>query len=139
MSKQQRPDDSQRKGLLNQPARYPNAYNWFVLLATLDVILTALILHPLLFPRDETMAESRGVETNAIANWVFQNWGIPGMVVFKFTLVVVVIVVCQIIGGRDFEKGRRLAEWAVAITTIPVIVALVQMFADLYDWFHPAH
>ena len=40
---------------------YPNAYVWFVFLAALDIMLTYLILHPVLFFRDPDMLESRGV------------------------------------------------------------------------------
>jgi len=120
-----------------RPVRYPNAYTWFVFLAALDVMLTYLILHPLLFPRDPGMTESRGREINTVAQRVIEHWGVPGMVVFKFLLVLMVIFTCEYIGRRRVETGRRLAEWAVAITTIPIVVALVQMVMDIYRWFHP--
>lgn len=117
--------------------RYPNAYVWFVFLAALDVILTCLILHPVLFPRDLHMTESRGAEVNVVADWILERFDLPGMVAFKFLLVVVVILLCEIIGRYSDRTARRLAEWAVAITAIPVIIALVQMGLDLYFWFHP--
>jgi hypothetical protein len=116
---------------------YPNAYVWFVFLAALDVVLTYLILHPVLFFRDFDMTESRGSEVNALANWIIERWDVPGMVVFKFALVVIVIVLCEIIGRRKDQTGRRLAEWAIALTVIPVALALIQMVLDLYFWFHP--
>jgi len=119
--------------------RYPNAYAWFVFLAALDVILTYLILHPVLFSHNANMTESRGAEENVLAGWVIERWDVPGMVVFKFALVIVVIVLCELIGRRRDIAGRRMAEWAVAITTIPVIVALFQMGTDLYFWFYPPH
>lgn len=119
--------------------RYPNAYVWFVFLAALDTMLTYLILHPVLFARDATMTESRGAEENVFAGWIIERWDVPGMVVFKFALVVVVVVLCEVIGRHRDATGRRLAEWAVAITAIPVVVALVQMGMDLYFWFYPAH
>jgi hypothetical protein len=119
--------------------RYPNAYVWFIFLATLDIMLTYLILHPVLFARDVTMTESRGAEANALADWFIQRWDVPGMVAFKFVLVVVVVVLCEVIGRHRDSIGRRLAEWAVAVTVIPVLVALVQMGMDLYFWFYPAH
>lgn len=118
--------------------RYPNAYVWFVFLAALDVILTYLILHPVLFPRGVDLTESRGEEANALADWVIQRWDVPGMVAFKFVLVVLVVLLCEVIGRRKDQTGRRIAEWAVAITSIPVLVALIQMSLDLYFWFYPA-
>ena len=117
--------------------RYPAAYTWFVFLAALDVMLTYLILHPVLFFRTPDMTESRGTEVNALANYIIQRWDVPGMVLFKFVLVVGVVVICEIIGRRKAEAGRRLAEWSVAITVIPVVVALIQMIFDLYYWVHP--
>lgn len=133
------PGDSASPLPRTRPVRYPNAYVWFVFLAALDVMLTYLILHPVLFARDLGMTESRGAETNALADWIIERWDVPGMVIFKFVLVVVVVVLCEIIGRRKEETGRRIAEWAVAITAIPVIIALLQMGFDLYFWFHPAH
>ena len=124
---------------LKSSVRYPNAYVWFIFLAALDIMLTYLILHPVLFARDATMTESRGSEANALANWFIERWDVPGMVIFKFVLVVLVVVLCELIGRRKDETGRRIAEWAVAITSIPVLVALVQMGLDLYFWFYPAH
>ncbi len=119
--------------------RYPNAYVWFVFLAAIDVMLTYMILHPVLFARDATMTESRGTEENVVAGWVIERWDVPGMVAFKFALVAVVVVLCEVIGRHRDATGRRIAEWAVAITAIPVLVALVQMGMDLYFWFYPAH
>lgn len=120
-----------------QPVRYPNAYVWFVFLAALDIMLTYLILHPVLFARDATMTESRGREANALANWVLEHWGVPGMTAFKFGLVLLVVVVCEVVGRHKDETGRRLAEWSVAVTSIPIVVAIVQMVSDLYQWRHP--
>ncbi len=119
--------------------RYPNAYVWFVFLAALDIMLTYLILHPVLFARDATMTESRGTEANVVAGWVIERWDVPGMVAFKFALVAVVVILCEVIGRHRDATGRRIAEWAVAVTVIPVLVALVQMGMDLYFWFYPAH
>lgn len=118
--------------------RYPNAYTWFVFVATLDIVLTYLILNPVLFARDTTFTESRGQEANALADYVIARWDVPGMVVFKFVLVVFVILLCEVIGRHRESTGRRLAEWAVAITCIPVLVALIQIGLDLYFWFYPA-
>ena len=97
------------------PMRYPNAYVWFVFLSALDIMLTWLILG------------LSGVELNPIANAVVAHVGLPGMVGFKFGLVILVVVMAEVIGrGRD-RVGRKLAEWAVAITAIPVALALWQL------------
>ena len=120
-------------------ALYPNIYVWFIFLAALDAILTALILHPVLYAGNLEMTESRGGEANSIAAWIIEHGDVPGMVAFKFVLVTLVIIICEIIGRRRADVGRRLAEWAVAITTIPVAVALYQMGRDVFYWFYPPH
>jgi hypothetical protein len=137
------PTDGPAKGLTpgrrSWAVRYPNAYVWLIFLAALDIMLTYLILHPVVFPRDATMTESRGTEANTLADWFIKRWDVPGMVAFKFALVIVVVVLCEVIGRHRDATGRRIAEWAVAVTVIPVLVALVQMGMDLYFWFYPAH
>ena len=45
---------------------YPNRYVWFVLLSTLDVVLTFVILW------------LDGREVNGIADWILQRYGIGG-------------------------------------------------------------
>ncbi|RMF83910.1 MAG: hypothetical protein D6744_03945 [Planctomycetota bacterium] len=126
---------------------YPNVYVWFVFVAALDVMCTYVILHPVLFPAPLppaatpespdldahllSAAEPRGQEVNALAAWVIEHGGMPGTVGYKFSLVLLIVLICEIVGRRRYRLGRRLAEWSVAITTIPVIVAIVQIARDV--------
>jgi hypothetical protein len=124
---------------------YPNAYVWFVFLAAMDVICTYMIMHPALFyqpmpagaviadPDSAILAsEPRGQELNPMAAGIIERYGMPGKVAYKFSLVVLVIVICEIVGRAKFASGKRLAEWAVALTAIPVVVAIVQMAVDTF-------
>ena len=95
------------------PVLYENHYTWFVLVSALDIMLTWLVLH------------AGGREANAIAAAVLQRWGLEGMVVFKFALVVFVIALCEVIGRRNHAAGRRLATWAVALTCVPLVIAVL--------------
>lgn len=104
---------------------YPVAYSWFIVLAAFDIVLTALILSPLF--------GDRGNELNAIAAWVIQVFGLPGMVFYKYVNVAIVLVICEIVGRRRAGIGRRLAEWAVALTAVPVVVSIVMVIVDLSD------
>jgi Domain of unknown function (DUF5658) len=99
------------------PVLFPNCYSWYVFLASMDVMMTAIILHPFF----------GGSEVNVLARWVLERGGLPAAILYKFALVAIVILICEIIGRRRPETGRRLAEWAVAITAIPVVVAFVQL------------
>ena len=101
-------------------ALYPNAYTWFVLLGALDIMLTWIVLH------------MDGREVNVLADWILRQWALPGMVVFKFVLVMVVVIICEIVGRRSDRAGRRLAKLAVIITAIPVVLSFVQMLIEVY-------
>jgi hypothetical protein len=90
---------------------YPNRYVWFVFLSALDVYMTYLVLW------------FGGREANSVANWVLQRWGISGLTLFKFALVIVVIGICEIVGRRKWAAGRLLIHVALFVTCIPVVVA----------------
>ena len=97
---------------------YPNRYVWFVLMSTLDLLLTFVILW------------LDGREANGVADWVLRRYGIAGMTLFKFALVVFVVLLCEVVGRRDDRRGRQLAEWAIALTCVPVIIALLLLVND---------
>ncbi len=112
--------------LADAPARrlipdvlYPKHYVWYVFTSTLDLILTWIILHV------------GGSEVNALANWVIQQFDLPGVVIFKYSLVLLVITICEIVGRNEWRRGKHLCEWAVGLTFIPVVVALYQLFASV--------
>jgi len=119
--------------LFKRALLYPNIYVWYVFLASLDVMLTFLILSDL-FSEIDVYAEPRGSELNPLADWITQVAGLPGVIAFKFALVILVVCICEVVGRRRHETGRRLAKWAVAISAIPVVVALLQMAVDVYSW-----
>jgi hypothetical protein len=104
-----------------QPVLYPKMYLWYVALASLDVLLTMIVL------------QLGGIELNGIARWIMEqsrsidDIGFAGMTFFKFATVMFVLVSCEIVGRRRSGLGKSLAEWAVAINTIPVGVATLQL------------
>ncbi len=95
---------------------YENQYTWFVLVSSLDVMFTWIVLH------------AGGREANAVAAAVLERFGLEGMVVFKFALVAFVIALCEVIGRRNVDAGRRLASWAVALTCVPLLVAMALLW-----------
>jgi hypothetical protein len=92
--------------------RYPNLYVWFVFVSALDIMLTWAIL------------ERGGTEVNPIAREVIDIWELPGAIVFKFSLMLFVIVVCEAAGRKSDRMGRGLAYLAVAISSVPVAYSL---------------
>ena len=107
-------------GAINQPGflslpqmRYPNAYTWLVLVSALDLILTSLVVYLW-----------NGYEANPVAAAVIDAMGYVWAVVFKFAIVVFVILICEGIGRRSDRDGRALAGGAVVISGIPVAYTL---------------
>ncbi len=101
--------------------RYQNAYVWIVFFSFMDVLLTWVIL---LFGEDAVL------EINPVAWFVIDGWGglsglgMAGASGLKFTLVVLAIVICEIVGRSSDRKGRRLAWVLAVIAAVPVVWSL---------------
>lgn len=87
---------------------FEQAYLWTILLASLDVMLTWLLL------------SRAGEEVNPIARAVIAHWGMAGASAFKFALVLFAIVACEVVGRRRRETGWRLALLCVLFNALPV-------------------
>ncbi len=98
------------------PMLYQQAYVWFVFVSALDVMLTWIIL------------SLGGSEVNVVADAVISHAGLAGIVAYKFCLVIFVVLMCEAVGRRRPQAGRKLAEWSVAVTAIPVVLSFVQLF-----------
>jgi uncharacterized membrane protein len=92
--------------------QFPNLYTWFVFLSALDVMFTWIVLH------------FGGIEANQLANWFFRQWGLWGMIVLKFSVVVFVLILCEFMARRDRATARRIAIWGVVLNALPVITAI---------------
>ena len=93
---------------------YPTAYKWFVLVSAADIMLTWFIL--LL----------GGSEVNVLADAVIAHAGLKGILIYKFCLVVLVVLICEIVGRRRPRGGRNLARLAIVITGLPVVLSVAQ-------------
>lgn len=103
-------------------ATYPQQYLWFVFFASLDIMITWIVLH------------SGGLELNQLADRIIQRFGAAGAAGFKFSIVFLVILTCEMVGRRRHSTGLKLAEWSVAISVIPVAVGIIQLLVDLREW-----
>ncbi len=108
---------------LREPLLYQNAYVWFVLVSSLDVMLTWVVL------------AYGGREANGLARFALRRFGLVGLVGFKFVLVVFIICLCEVIGRRSPVGGKRLAEWSVALTCVPLVIALLEIRVQLASVF----
>lgn len=133
---------SPRRFGLGQAVLYPKVYVWYIFLAALDIMFTYLIIHPDLFvkgfdpdKKDDLLGlEPRGAEVNPLADWIIQRWGIPGMALFKLSIVLLVIGICEIVGRRKHRVGRTLAMWAVVLSAIPVVVAAWYLIREVTSY-----
>ena len=92
--------------------RYQNSYTLFVFVSCLDIILTWVILY------------RGGEEVNPVAKLVIDAWGLPGAIIFKLSLMLFVIIACEIVGRKSDLKGRVLALVAILISSFPVVWSL---------------
>lgn len=108
--------------LFRRPVRYPNAYCWYVLVCALDLMLTNTAIH-----------HAGAIEVNGIAAHAIETAGFWGLIILKVSTMIVVLLACELIGEACFRKGHpkdtglKLAEWAVAISAIPVVLTLLQL------------
>lgn len=93
---------------------FPRSYFLYILLASVDVLLTWYIL------------ETGGSEINAIAQWAIELAGEYGMTALKFLTVAFVLVVCEIVGRQKLHYARFLAAAAIVINMVPPVWALAQ-------------
>jgi len=106
--------------VVHPPVIFPNTYTWFVFVSAMDIMLTWIILW------------HGGAEVNPVARAVIDRWGLNGAIAFKFALAVFVIVICEYIGRRKQQTGRRLATAAVVISAIPVAYSLLLLSAHRF-------
>ena len=105
-----------RIGWFSMPAMlYPRAYKWFVIFSAADIVLTWFIL------------QLGGTEVNAIADAVIATGGLKAILIYKFSLTVAVVLICEVIGRRKPNKGRRLSQIAVVVAALPVVLSIAQL------------
>ena len=97
---------------------YPQETLIFCVVSALDVLMTIRLLN---------RSDVQFMESNPIANFFLETWGMAGMVYFKLTMTTVAGVISQIVA----RKNPRVAKYFLGAATI-VIVGVV-----LYSvWLH---
>jgi hypothetical protein len=101
-------------GALDIPEmRYQEQYVWLIFVSSLDIMLTWHILR------------IGGEEVNPIARIVIDTWGLGGAVAFKFSLMLFVIISCEVVGRKQDGTGRKLVLFAIFISSCPPIWSAV--------------
>lgn len=106
------PDVRSAGWVKHDPVRFPDLYAWFILFSAMDVMLTWVIL------------SVGGSEANPIASLVIDQFGLPGAIVFTFTLMLMVIVICEVLARMRPRVARGLAVVALIVSIMPVVYSL---------------
>jgi len=105
-----------RLGWLSLPEMlHQTAYKWFIYISAVDIVLTWFIL--LL----------GGSEVNILADAVISHSGLMGIITYKFCLVILVVVICEVVGRRRPKLGKNLSRAAICITALPVMLSIAQL------------
>ncbi len=102
-------------GILRRPMLYDEPLKWFIFLSVMDLLFTCIVLR------------FGGIEVNWIARKFLETWDLYGLLGFKLAMVILIILLCDFVGRRNKERGRFIAFTAVGLTSIPVILAIVQL------------
>ena len=107
------PSQAVRRVFSNKPMMFPNAYTWLLLFSAMDIMLTWVIL-----------SRPDGREVNPLADAIIGSYGLTGAIVFKFAMVLVFIIVCEVVGRLRVSSGRLLSRIGVGIAAFPVVWSL---------------
>ena len=88
-------------------------YLGFLLLNIFDLFLTGYIFR------------KGGVEANGLANWFWVNYGFHGFAIYKFALVIVVVLACEGISLTKIRTSR-------IIVTMGCMVYLLIVFWEVF-------
>jgi hypothetical protein len=94
----------------------------FILASTLDAMLTRYLLW--------NGGPNSGiffVEANPIPRYFLESWGLNGLTYFKFALVALVAVICQVIARSRIDVARRVLNFASIVVMGVVIYSVVLM------------
>lgn len=86
----------------------------FVLVSTLDIFATYILL------RDGNFFES-----NPVAQFFYNRWGIKGMIYFKLGMVAGICTIAHVVSLQRPEWARRLLQFATVVVTIVVVYSVL--------------
>ncbi|MBL0927710.1 MAG: hypothetical protein IBJ11_08670 [Phycisphaerales bacterium] len=97
---------------LRTPVMYPRAFAAYIGLSAADVLLTSACFN------------HGAYEANVVAG-LFLRWGgEEGMAMFKFSTVMLVLLICQLVGRERTDVGRGVVHCACFVSALPVTLAL---------------
>jgi hypothetical protein len=101
--------------------RMPREMMVFVLASVLDVFMTYILLSAGTDPKTRMYF----VESNPIARFFLDGWGVKGLIYFKFGMVAFVSIIVQIIATKRLETARWVLRFATTVVACVVIYSLM--------------
>lgn len=95
---------------------FQELYIWLIFVSSLDIMLTWVILR------------NGGEEVNPVAELVIDAWGLNGAILFKFALVLFVIVACEAVARVRPVTARLLIWFGVLISAFPPVWSVGLLF-----------
>jgi hypothetical protein len=111
--------------IAGQPLLLASESCWLVILSTLDLFMTYLLLR----------TGMNFYESNPVAQWWFARWNIAGMTVFKFLVVSVAIVSCEVVERRRPGLGRRVIGLGILAAGAVVAYSVALFFRHVIPAF----
>ena len=59
------------------------------------------------------------------AEAVIDEWGLNGMIIYKFALITLFILICEVVGTLRDPAGRMLSRISLLIAAVPVVWSLI--------------
>jgi hypothetical protein len=95
---------------------FQNETTIFILVSALDIFMTYILLR------------FGAIESNPVANFVFQKWGFQGMIAFKLVIVSIVCVIAQLVATRKPATAQFLLNTGSVLTGSVVIYSVSLFF-----------
>lgn len=92
----------------------------FLIVSVLDVLMTCMLLEDLTGVTGRTIF----YESNPVARYFFEGWGLGGIVYFKFAMVALIEVIAHLIAIKNVPVGRRLLDFGTLAVSVVVIYSM---------------
>ncbi len=87
---------------------------WFVFVSALDIFATYVLLR-----------DGNFVESNPIAQFFFNGWGIKGMIYFKLGMVALICTIAHVVSLQKPLWSQRLLQFATIVVAIVVAYSVL--------------
>jgi hypothetical protein len=98
----------------------------FLIVSVLDVLMTCLLLEDLTGVTGRTIF----YESNPVARYFFNGWGLGGIIYFKFGMVAFIEIIAHVIAIKKVPVGRRLLDFGTLIVSVVVIYSMLLLLSN---------